>query len=161
MADGLNRACLLGNLGQEPDLKFTQAGQAVLKLSLATASSWVDNRGERHERTDWHRIVVWGKRAEGLNKILSKGTRIYIEGSIQTRSWDDQKTGEKRYATEIVANNVVLCGGPGGSRAGAASRPSSSGGRQPGPQGGGFEGHEYQTNDAGGGFAGGDDDIPF
>lgn len=168
MADGLNRATLLGNLGFDPELKFTQSGQAVLRMRIATASSWIDNRGERHERTDWHTCIVWGKRAEGLNKILSKGSRVYLEGSIQTRSWDDKKTGEKRYATEIVVSNAVLCGGngggSGGSRGGTGSRPSSSGGgRQPGPQGGGFEGHEYQTDDtAGGSYGGGsDDDIPF
>lgn len=161
MADGLNRACLLGNLGQDPELKFTQGGQAVLRLSLATAQSWVDGRGERHERTDWHRIIVWGKRAEGLNKILSKGTRVYVEGSIQTRSWDDKKTGEKRYATEIVANNVVLCGGPGGSRGGTGSRPGTTGSGQSGSRG--YAGDNYQTDDAAGGFSGSgsDDDIPF
>lgn len=150
MADGLNRACLLGNLGQDPDLKFTQGGQAVLKLSLATTESYLDRSGQRHQRTDWHRIVVWGKRGEGLSKILLKGARIYIEGSIQTRSWDDKNTGEKRYATEIVASQVVLCGSAPGRSSGASGQGQRSDAG-------------YQTNDAGGygGPQGADDDIPF
>lgn len=146
MADGLNRATLLGNLGADPELKFTQGGQAVLKLRLATASSWIDKSGERKERTDWHTIVFWGKRAEGLNKVLSKGTRVYVEGSIQTRSWEDDK-GVKRYATEIVGSNAVLCGG-GGSRAGSQRSDERSGSG------------EYDQ-DYGGGGGGVDDDIPF
>lgn len=151
MADGLNRATLLGNLGADPELKFTQGGQAVLKLRLATASSWLDKGGERKERTDWHTVIFWGKRAEGLNKILSKGSRVYVEGSIQTRSWED-KDGGKRYATEIVGSNAVLCGGGGGGSASGGRRNEERGGNS----GGGYEGgHEY------GGGGGADDDIPF
>lgn len=114
MSEGLNKACLLGNLGQDPELKFTQGGQAVLKLRLATTEFVPSKDGDGKERTEWHSVCVWGKRAEGLNKILQKGSRIYVEGSIQTRSWD--KDGSKHYATEINAQKVLLCDGRGGSR---------------------------------------------
>lgn len=113
MSEGLNKACLLGNIGQDPELRFTQGGQAVLKLRLATTEFVPSKDGDGKERTEWHSVTVWGKRAEGLNKILQKGARIYVEGSIQTRSWED-KDGGKRYATEINAQKVLLCGGPGG-----------------------------------------------
>ncbi len=110
MAEGVNRVTLLGNLGQDPELRWTQAGQAILNMRVATGSrikkgeEWVDV-------TEWHTVVMWGNRAEGLNKILRKGSRLFIEGRIQTRSWED-KEGAKRYSTEVVATNVVLCDPP-------------------------------------------------
>lgn len=156
MADGLNRACLLGNLGMDPDLKYTQGGQAVLRLRLATAQSWIDRGGQRQERTEWHTVVIWGKRAEGLKKVLAKGARVYIEGSIQTRSWDARQTGEKRYATEIAATNVVLCGSP--SRYEPGSSAARPGGSKP-AQGGG---EDYHASDDGfDGSSAADDDIHF
>jgi single-strand DNA-binding protein len=126
MSEGLNKACLLGNLGQDPELKFTNGGQAVLKLRLATTEFVPSKDGDGKERTEWHSVTVWGKRAEGLNKILQKGSRIYVEGSIQTRSWDD-KDGSKRYATEINAQKVLLCGGKGGSRQREELAPAGGG----------------------------------
>ncbi len=110
MAEGMNRAILIGNLGQDPELRYTQNGQAVLKLRLATTESYVNKAGERQQRTDWHTITLWGKRAEALNNILSKGRPICVEGRIQYRSWED-KDGNKRNSTEINATNVVLLGG--------------------------------------------------
>lgn len=151
MAEGLNRAILVGNLGMDPELKFTQGGQAVLRIRLATTESYVGKTGERQERTDWHTVVVWGKRAEALNKILSKGRTIWVEGRIQTRSWED-KDGNKRYATEINATNIGLVGGGGG---GGGGRGGYGGGG--GFEGGGFEGGGPDY-DAGGPV---DDDIPF
>jgi single-strand DNA-binding protein len=113
VADGLNRVTLIGNLGQDPELRYTQSNQGVLSLRLATTESFFDaNTKERKERTEWHSVVVWGKRGEALSKILSKGSRICIEGRLQTRSWED-KQGSKRYTTEVNAQNVILLGGRG------------------------------------------------
>lgn len=124
MADGLNRVLLFGNLASAGELKMTSGGQAVLKLRLATSESYLDRNQERQERTEWHNVVVWGKRAEALAKILSKGSRVFIEGGLRTTSWEDAD-GAKRYRTEVVAHNVILAGGgPGGSgRGGARSEP--------------------------------------
>lgn len=110
MAEGMNRAILIGNLGQDPELRYTQSGQAVLKLRLATTESYVNKSGERQQRTEWHTVTLWGKRAEALNNILSKGRPICVEGRIQYRTWED-KEGVKRNSTEINATNVVLLGG--------------------------------------------------
>jgi single-strand DNA-binding protein len=153
MAEGLNKAILVGNLGMDPELKFTQGGQAVLRIRLATTESFVNKGGERQERTDWHTVVVWGKRAEALNKILSKGRSIWVEGRIQTRSWED-KDGGKRYATEINANNIGLVGGGGGGRGGSGG---GGGGYEGGGSGGGGGGYEGPSDFPGGS----DDDIPF
>ena len=114
MADGLNQVTLLGNLGADPELRFgQQAGSATLKLRLATTESYMDNKtNERKERTDWHNVVVFGKRAEALQKILQKGDRLCVTGRIQTSSYE--KDGEKRYSTDIVASNVILNGKGGG-----------------------------------------------
>jgi len=168
MAEGLNRVTLIGNLGQDPELRFTQSNQGVLSLRIATTESYFDNNTkERKERTEWHSIVVWGKRGEALNKILSKGSRICIEGRLQTRSWED-KTGGKRYTTEVVASNVILLGGRGeGAGAGGGGGGGGGGGRG---GGGGFDqghggGDEFGGGGSGGmgggGDAPGDDDIPF
>jgi single-strand DNA-binding protein len=169
MAEGLNRAILVGNLGMDPELKFTQGGQAVLRIRLATSESFVNKSGERQDRTEWHTVIVWGKRAEALNKILSKGRTIWVEGRIQTRSWED-KDGGKRYATEINANNIGLVGsGGGGGRGsyggeGGGGFGGGGGAGGSGGGGGGFGGGGGGGGDFGGGpdFEGGnDDDIPF
>src|SRR6478736_3909500 len=110
MADGLNRVMLLGNLGADPELRFTQGGQAVLNMRLATTESYLDRDKVRKERTDWHNVVVWGKRGEALAKILTKGSSVFIEGSLRTSSYDDRE-GNKRYKTEVIANNILLTGG--------------------------------------------------
>lgn len=103
----LNKVTLIGNLGNDPELKATSGGQVVCNLRLATTEKYVKD-GQEHERTDWHSVSIWGKRGEALGKILKKGERIYVEGSLRTSSYE--KDGEKRYRTEIVAGNVLLFG---------------------------------------------------
>lgn len=122
MSDGMNRAILIGQLGADPELRFTQGGQAILKLRVATDETWKDKDGQKQTRTDWHRVVVWGKRAEALNAFLSKGRTVGIDGRIRYQSYD-AKDGTKRYSTEIVADDVVLLGG---SRQGAPSAARAS-----------------------------------
>ena len=109
MAEGLNRVMLLGNLGADPELQVTPGGQAVLKLRLATNETYLDRNNVRQERTEWHRVTLWGKRGEALGKFLTKGDRLFVEGRLQTSSYE--KNGEKRYSTEVVANNIILSGG--------------------------------------------------
>jgi single-strand DNA-binding protein len=98
----LNKAQLIGRCGRDPELRFTPSGKAVANFTLATNEYWTED-GERKERTEWHKIVIWGKQAETASKILAKGKLVYIEGRLQTRPWDD-KEGKKQYTTEIVAN---------------------------------------------------------
>jgi single-strand DNA-binding protein len=176
MAEGLNRVLLIGNLGQDPELRFTQGGQAVLNLRIATNESFVNRDGERQDRTEWHSVIVWGKRGEALHKILTKGKQIFVEGRLQTRSWED-KQGAKRYTTEVVANDIILLGGGaargGGARTsydeGQAPHDDEGGGRE-GPSRGGRGGGGGGGGGSGGGESGGgggagdmrdDDDIPF
>lgn len=171
MAEGLNKVLLLGNLGADPELRVTPGGQAVLKLRLATTESYLDKSNTRQERTEWHRITIWGKRGEALAKFLTKGDRIFIEGRIQTSSYE--KNGEKRYSTDIIANNVILAGG---GRRGGAER--ESGGGEPRSYGAprsnapssrqqddAPSGYGDAPSDVGGDFdsggGGGDDEIPF
>src|SRR5512141_3010793 len=108
MAEGLNKVMLLGNLGADPELKMTQSGQAVLKLRLATTETYLDKNQTRQEGTEWHSVTLWGKRGEALAKFLTKGERIFVEGSLRTSSYE--KNGEKRYSTEINASNIILAG---------------------------------------------------
>ena len=178
MADGLNKVMLLGNLGADPELRMTPSGQAILKLRLATTESYADKAGARQERTEWHSVTVWGKRGEALAKILSKGSRLFIEGGLRTSSYDD-KSGEKRYRTDIVANNIILAGGArggasagegggysgggGGGNFGGGGGSGSGGGGGGGGYGGGGSSRapSPQADDFGGGDFAGDDDIPF
>jgi single-strand DNA-binding protein len=181
MAEGLNKVLLLGNLGADPELKMTPGGNAVLKLRLATSESYLDRNKQRQERTEWHRVTIWGRRAEALARILSKGSRIFVEGGLRTSSYED-RDGNKRYTTEIVASNILLQGGQGGGSQGgrgggrdtgegsyaagggdfepappdydAAPEPRSSGGSSAGGgSGAGYGGSQAPTPD--------DDDIPF
>lgn len=123
MSEGLNRVMLFGNLGADPELKMTQGGTAILKLRVATAERYQDKGGNWQDRTEWHTVVVWGKRGEGLSKILSKGSTVFVEGSLRTTSYE--KDGEKRYKTEVVAQKVLLGGSPAGRRdAGNGRRPA-------------------------------------
>src|SRR5690554_1193287 len=115
MAEGLNRVMLIGNLGADPELRYTQGNQPVLSMRLATTESFNNRAGERQERTEWHAVTLWGKRAEALSKFLAKGERIFVEGRIQYRQWED-RDGNKRWSTDIVASNVILLGGRGGRR---------------------------------------------
>jgi single-strand DNA-binding protein len=155
MSDGMNKVILIGNLGADPELKYTQGGQAVLKLRLATTESYFDKASnERKSTTEWHTVIVWGKRAEALNKILSKGRTICVEGSIQYRQWEDAN-GDKRYATDIKASEIILLGG------GNRSAESRSGGEYDRANGNGTGGDADAGGDDFGGGSFGDDDIPF
>lgn len=158
MAGGVNKVILLGRLGADPDMRYTPSGQGVCELRLATNESWTDKNGQRQERTEWHRIVIWGKRAEICSKYLSKGREVYVEGRIQTRNYDD-KDGNKRYITEIIASDVQFIGGGGrdGAAGGGGGRGRDDG--PPPPSDGDFGGG-YGGGGAGGG-GGPDDDIPF
>lgn len=110
MSEGLNRVMLLGNLGADPEVRHTGSGEAVCNLRLATTESYLDKNKERKERTDWHDVTVWGKRGEALARILTKGSRVFVEGSLRTSSYED-KDGNKRWKTEVVAREVILAGG--------------------------------------------------
>jgi len=121
---GVNKVTLLGNLGADPETKKTASGQSITLFNLATSNVWTNREGQRQEHTEWHRVVVWGKLAETCAEYLSKGKKVYIEGRLQTRSWEDDK-GQKRYTTEIVASQVLFLGG--GSEKRASSETSSYG----------------------------------
>lgn len=160
MAGGVNKAILIGNLGADPEVRFTPGGQAVANFRIATSESWNDKNGQKQERTEWHRIVVWGKLAELCGEYLAKGRQCYVEGRLQTREWTD-KEGKKNYTTEVVANSVVFLGGRDG---------AGGGGGRGGPRGGGdFGPPPPGMDDMGGGMggggpgpsSGGEDDIPF
>jgi len=124
----VNKVILVGNLGRDAELRYTPGGAAVATLNLATTEVWNDKQGQRQEKTEWHRIVLWGKQAETLQEYLVKGKQVYIEGRLQTRQWDD-KDGNKRYTTEIKADRVTLLGGGGGG--GGRSAGMDRGGAQP------------------------------
>ena len=130
----VNKVILVGNLGRDPELRYTQSGQAVANFTLATTERFSNRDGDRQERTEWHRIVAWGRTAELCAQYLSKGRSVYIEGRLQTREWED-KEGQKRRTTEITAQTVqFLGGGGGGGRGGSGpSGPSSGGGFDEGP----------------------------
>ena len=125
----VNKAILVGRLGKDPETRFTPGGQGVCNFSLATDETFKDKNGERQKRTEWHRIVVWGKLAEICQQYLKKGTMVYVEGRIQSRSWDDKTTGQKRYSTDIVANVMRMLssrGESGGMGGGSGSAPHSA-----------------------------------
>ncbi len=138
----VNKAILIGNLGRDPEIRSTPSGQSVASFSLATNRRWRDRDGNRQEHTEWHNIVCWGRLAEIAGQFLTKGKQIYVEGRIQTRSWDDKQSGEKKYRTEIVADNFQMLGARSG------LEPGSGGGEAPAYSGGS-------------GGAADDDDIPF
>ncbi|MCB0406348.1 MAG: single-stranded DNA-binding protein [Bdellovibrionales bacterium] len=117
MAGGVNKVILIGRLGADPEVRYTSGGSAVANFNLATNESWMDKEGQKKERTEWHRVVVWGKLGELCGQYLSKGRQAFVEGRLQTRDWQD-KDGNKRYTTEIVAQNIQFLGGP-GDRAGS------------------------------------------
>jgi single-strand DNA-binding protein len=146
----VNKVILIGNLGAAPELKYTPSNRPVCNLSLATNEVFKDKAGNRQERTEWHRVTVWGDAAENCSKYLAKGRSAYVEGRLQTRSWDD-KDGKKRYSTEIVADRVVFLGGGGDSAA--------RGG--PEREWGADAGAANQTPPIQEAPASGDDDIPF
>ena len=155
---GINKVIIVGNLGKDPELRHTPTGQAVANFSVATSESWNDKAGQKQERTEWHRIVVWGKLGELCAKYLGKGRQVYVEGKLQTRAWDD-KEGQKRYTTEVVAATVQFLGGAQGATDRSFSQDSSFGG-------GGGGGNDPFSNppnfeDQGHGGHSQSDDIPF
>lgn len=146
----LNKVQLIGNLGAKPEVKFLPSGQAVAEMSVACNEKWKDKDGETQERVEWVRVVVWGKMGENCGKYLDKGRQVYVEGRLQTRSWDDKESGEKRYRTEVVAYNVQFLGGGKGKHDDGA--PDHTDGDAPPPRG--SSGDDF-------GPPPGDDDIPF
>lgn len=172
----VNKVILLGNLGRDPETRYTTGGDAVTNLSIATSEQWKDKNGDKQERTEWHRVVLFGRQAEVAGEYLKKGRSVYIEGRLQTRKYND-KDGVEKYSTEIVADRMQLIGGgrDGGGAGGGADEEFSGGGREAGgtggstggrsaPKGGGSKG----GGSSGGGSSGGarksedfDDDIPF
>ncbi len=151
MAGGVNKAILIGNLGADPEVRFTPGGQAVANFRIATSESWTDKGGQKQERTEWHRIVVWGKLAELCGEYLAKGRQCFVEGRLQTREWTD-KENRKNYTTEVVANNVVFLGARDPALA-SANRPKRNGAEDYGAPPPGAE--ETSTASAA------EDDIPF
>jgi single-strand DNA-binding protein len=144
----VNKVILVGNLGRDPEVRSLPSGQPVANFSVATSRRWKDRDGNKQEATEWHNVVCYGRQAEVAGQYLTKGKQIYVEGRIQTRSWDDKSTGEKKYRTEIICDNFQMLGSaPGGGRGGSAqaapdfdSEPSYGGAPAPGGE---------------------DDDIPF
>ena len=152
----VNKVILVGNLGRDAELRYTPGGAAVATLNMATTEVWNDKAGQRQEKTEWHRIVLWGKTAESLNEYLTKGKQIYVEGRLQTRQWDD-KDGNKRYTTEIRGDRVVLLGGGSGGGRGASGGGSDRGASSSGGGGGDYGGGAPPDSSA----PLTDDDIPF
>ena len=144
----VNKVILIGNLGRDPELRYTQGGQAVASFSIATTENFTKKSGERDERTEWHRIVAWGRTAELCAQYLSKGRSVYIEGRLQTREWEN-KEGQKQRTTEVVAQTVQFLGGPRGQGAGPAR------------EGEGREAAPSFDEGPSGGSAPPADDIPF
>ncbi len=127
MAKGLNKVMLIGHLGNDPELRTTTSGQSKVNFTLATTESFKDSDGNWQEKPEWHRIIVWGKLAEICNQYLKKGRQVYVEGRLQTRSWDDTKSGEKRYTTEIICTDMQMLGGQREQGGGSTHEGSSQG----------------------------------
>jgi single-strand DNA-binding protein len=153
----VNKVILVGNLGADPELKYTPSNRPVCRLSVATNEVWKDKDGKKQERTEWHRVNVWGEQAENCSKFLAKGRMVYVEGRLQTRSWDD-KEGKKHYSTEVVADRVVFLGGGAESGAGGGGGAKRGGGGKPGW---GEEAPASGPSDENGPPPAGDDEIPF
>ena len=178
MARGINKVILVGNLGADPETRAMPSGTTVANLRIATSESWRDKQsGEQQERTEWHRVVLFGRLGEIAAEYLKKGSQVYIEGSLRTRKWQD-KQGQERYSTEIVGNDMQMLGGRGGGvgggggaggggdieRGSSGSSGGGRGGRSSGGGGGGGDPYpdEYAHSGGGGGKAEDfDDDIPF
>ncbi len=130
---GVNKVIIVGRLGADPEVKTISAGTTVARLNVATSESWTGKDGQKQERTEWHRITVWGKLAEICGKHLSKGRQVYVEGRLQTRQWEDPQ-GQKRYATEIVANTVQFLGSAGQEKSGSQNFAGSQDFQDFGPE---------------------------
>jgi len=155
----VNKVILVGNLGADPELKYTPSSRPLCNLRIATTEVYKDKSGVKQEKTEWHRVTVWGDTAENCNKYLSKGRSVYIEGRLQTRSYD--KDGQKHYATDVVADRVVFLGSGGGAGGGEGRRGGGGGGPGGGGGRGGFGDGPPDEPDAGPGAPPSDDDIPF
>ncbi len=166
MARGVNKVILVGNLGADPETRAMPSGTTVANLRIATSESWRDKQsGEQQERTEWHRVALFGRLGEIAAEYLKKGSQVYIEGSLRTRKWQD-KQGNERYSTEIVASDMQMLGGRAGGGLGA---PGGAGGGSAGGRGEPFPDYSGGAGGGGGGSGGGgghereefDDDIPF
>ena len=146
MAGSVNKVILIGNLGADPEIRALPSGQMVATISVATSETYSDREGQRQERTEWHRVVAYGKTAELAERYIRKGSKVYVEGRIQYRSWDDQQTGQKKYSTEIVVNQLTFLDSAAGRGAGSAPEDGQGGG-------GGYGGASGQGG--GGGYGGG------
>ncbi len=147
MARGINKVILIGNLGQDPEVRFTPSGTAVANLNLATTDTWMDRQsGQRQERTEWHRVVMFNKTAEIAQQYLKKGSKVYIEGRLQTRKWQDQN-GQDRYSTEIVANDMQMLDGRSGDFQGG-SAPQNNYDQNSAPQHAPAQNYPTQNNPA-------------
>ncbi len=164
MARGVNKVILVGNLGRDPEVRYSANGQAIANVTIATTESWKDkNTGEKQEKTEWHRIVFFGRLGEIVGEYLKKGAQIYVEGRLQTRKWQD-KEGKDRYTTEIVANEMQMLGSKGGAASGeyagqSSSQPTSQSSSQSSSQGQSSQPTQPATQAAGADDF--DDDIPF
>jgi single-strand DNA-binding protein len=156
MAKSVNKVILVGNLGKDPEVKYTPSGVPVAKFSLATNERYKDKGGEWQDRTEWHNIVAWQRLAEIIGEYVKKGSKIYIEGRLQTSSWEDKQSGEKKYRTEIVASDLVLLGGRGEGSGGGdfEGRSSSRGGSS-----NSFDQRPSHSEEQGAEIT--DEDIPF
>ena len=135
MAKSVNKVILIGNLGKDPEIKYTPSGVAVAKFSLATNERYKDKSGEWQDRTEWHNIVAWQRQAEIVGEYVKKGNKLYVEGRLQTSSWEDKQSGEKKYRTEVIAQDLVLLGGRGEADAdGARSRGAAVASNGPAPE---------------------------
>jgi len=157
MAKSVNKVILIGNLGKDPDIKYTPGGIPVAKFSLATNERYKDKSGEWQDRTEWHSLVAFQRTAEIIGEYVKKGSKIYIEGRLQTSSWEDKQSGEKKYRTEIIVNDLVLLSGRGDYDAEGRSRSAAASG----PAASGMDQRPSPTEDAGQETGITDEDIPF
>ena len=160
MARGINKVILIGNLGQDPESRTTPGGTTVTNIRIATSESWRDKQsGEMKEQTEWHTVVMWNRLGEIAAEYLKKGSQVYIEGRLRTRKWQDN-TGNDRYSTEIVANEMQMMGGRGGGGGGGGASQETRDSRDPAAES--FSGGSAAASPGGGGSAADfDDDIPF
>jgi single-strand DNA-binding protein len=163
----VNKVILIGNLGKDPEVRYTSGGQAVANLRIATSRSWTDKQSQqRKEETEWHDVEVWGKQAEQCGEYLAKGRQVFIEGRLKTDKWQDKTSGQERSRVKVVAENVRFLGG-GGRGAGAGAGGAGRGAPEEMGPTGGFEDHGgdigggHGGGGGGGGAGGGSDDIPF
>jgi single-strand DNA-binding protein len=154
----VNKVILIGNLGKDPEVKYTPQGTPVAKLTLATNERFKDKAGEWQDRTEWHNVVLWQRLAEIAGEYLKKGGKVYIEGRLQTRSWDDKTSGQKKYMTEVVGSDLVLLGGRGEGGEGGGARGASS--SSSGGSGNNFDQRMPEPEPVGSGPIS-DEDIPF